>query len=47
MKEFTNLMVDDLIKLKFGSLVTSNKHRSFVSNKQLGKVFGVSQSEIR
>ena len=47
MKQFTEQQVDDIIKLKFGALVQTADHCSFVSNKILGKIFGVSGSKIR
>ena len=36
-----------MIKLKFGKLVVYANHMSYVSNKVLGKIFGVSSSKIR
>ena len=42
MKLFTEQQVDDLIKLKFGELVTTAVNTSYVSNWRLGKIFGVS-----
>ena len=47
MKEFSEQQVDDLIKLKFGQLVNEPGHRQYVSNKILGKIFGVSANRIR
>ena len=47
MKEFTDQQVLDLIKLKYGKQVGSANNISYVSNKILGKVFGVSGSKIR
>ena len=47
MKLFTDQQVDDLIKLKFGQLVTNVNHKSYISNRILGKVFGVSGSKVR
>ena len=47
MKQFTNEQVDDIIKLKFGSLVVAENSKSYVSNKILGKLFKVSGSKIR
>ena len=47
MKEFTANQVDDIIKLKFGQLVTSKHNKSYISNRVLGKIFGVSGSKIR
>ena len=42
MNLFTEDQVDDLIKLKFGQLVTTADHTSYVCNRVLGKIFGVS-----
>ena len=42
MKEFTEELIDCLIKIKFGKLVTEQGHRSFVSNPILSKIFQVS-----
>ena len=47
MKIFSETQVDDLIKLKFGSLVSERGHRSYVSNQILGKLFKVSKTQIR
>ena len=47
MKEFTDNQVDDILKLKFGKIVTSIDHTSYVSNHILGKIFGVSTFKIR
>ena len=47
MKIFSKQQVDDLIKLKFGSLVTERGHRSYVSNEELGQLFKVSHTQIR
>ena len=47
MKTFTEQQIDDIIKLKFGKLVTTPKFTSYVSNKVLGQLFGVSGSQIR
>ena len=44
MKLFTEQQIDDIIELKFGKLVTTPKHTSYVSNRVLGKLFGVSGS---
>ena len=46
MKQFTNEQVDDIIKLKFGSLVVAENSKSYVSNKILGKLFKVSGTKI-
>ena len=47
MKTFTKEQVDDIIKLKFGRLVTSASNISYVPNHVLGKIFGVSKTRIR
>ena len=47
MKLFTETQIDDLIKLKFGKIVTEAGHPAFVSNSTLGKIFGVSEKQIR
>ena len=47
MKEFSETQIDDMIKLKFGRLVTAASHRSFVSNRVLGSIFGVSGQKVR
>ena len=39
--------MDDIIKLKFGKLVTSLNHTSYISNRILGKLFKVSGTQIR
>ena len=43
-KKLSEQQVDDLIKLKFGKLVTSADHKQYASNATLGKIFGVSAS---
>ena len=46
-KKLSDTQVDDIIKLKFGRLVTSADHKQYASNATLGKIFGVSASKIR
>ena len=46
-KQFTEQQVDDLIKLKYGRLVTSADNVQYVSNATLGKIYGVSATKIR
>lgn len=46
-KEYSELQVDAIIKLKFGSLVEDGNHKSYVSNAILGKLFKCSDSKIR
>ena len=47
MKQFIEAQVDDLIKLRYGRLVTSADHTAYVSNAALGKIFGISGSQVR
>ena len=46
MKEFTKEMVDDIIRIRYGQMVSSARHVSFISCKDLGKVFKVSGAKI-
>lgn len=46
-KDFTEAQVDDLIKLKFGRLVSTADCKQYVSNAVLAKIFGVSSARIR
>ena len=46
-RKLTNEQVDDLIKLKFGRMVTSHHHVQYASNATLGKIFGISASQVR
>ena len=46
-KQLSEKQVDDIIKMKYGSLVTSTQHIQYVSNATLGKIFGVSATKIR
>ena len=43
-KKISKEQVEDLIKLKFGGLVSSAECKQYVSNKTLGKIYGVSAS---
>ena len=45
-KKLSEQQVDDLIKLKFGKLITSADHKQYASNATLGKIFGVSASQV-
>ena len=45
MKVLTEEQVDDLLKLKFGSVVERQPRIAYVADKVLGKVFGVSRSQ--
>ena len=47
MKEFTESQVDDIIKLKWGKLVTDAFGPTYTSNSALGKIFKVSGTKIR
>ena len=47
MKEFTNQQIEDIIKLKFGKMVTSANNTTYISNRVLGKLYGVSGSKIQ
>ena len=42
MKQVTRVLIDDIIKLKFGRLVEEIGHTSYVSNGILGKIFKMS-----
>ena len=42
MKYISEQQIDDIIKLKFGGLVTEIGHTSFVSDKILGELFKIS-----
>ena len=44
MKYISEQKIDDLIKLKFGSLVTEIGHTSFMSDKVLGQLYKISAS---
>ena len=47
MKIFSEKQIDDLLKLKFGKIVTEPGHTAYVSNSVLGKIFNVSEKQIR
>ena len=46
MKYFTKEMVDYIIRIRYGKMVSSAQHVSFISCKNLGKIFKVSGSKI-
>ena len=46
-KFFTDKQIDDLLKLKYGKIVTEPGHTAYVSNAILGKIFGCSNTHIR
>ena len=45
MKHISEQQIDDIIKLKFGGLVTEIGHTSFVSDKILGQLYKISASQ--
>ena len=47
MKVISEQQVDDIIKIKFGRLVEEAGHTSYVSNRVLGKIFKMSNEQIR
>ena len=47
MKEFTDKEIDDILKLKYGRLVSDHNNMAYVGNATLGKIFKVSGSKIR
>ena len=46
-KVITNEQVEGMIRMKFGALVRSANHPSYVSNQALGKMLKVSASHVR
>ena len=46
MKRLTDEEVDDLLKLRFGKVVTEPGHTAYVSNAVLAKIFGVPAATI-
>ena len=46
MKEFSKAQVDDIVKLRWGKLISNPKQTAFASYKTIGKIFGVSGSKI-
>ena len=46
MKDFTKEQVDDILRLKYGKVVTDGSHVSWASNSTLSKIFSVSGSKI-
>ena len=46
MKQITEQMIDDILKLKFGKVVEESGHRAFVSNKTLSKIFKMSEHKM-
>ena len=47
MKTYTEQQVDDIIRLKFGALVTEHGHRSYASDATLGRIYKCSSTKIR
>ena len=47
MKEFTEQQIDDIIKLKFGTLASTAPSTAYVSDRVLGRIFKASGSKIR
>ena len=46
MKKLTEQQIDDLLKLKFGKVITEPGHTAFVSNKILAKIFKISEHSV-
>ena len=46
MKRLTEAQVDDMLKLKFGKVVTEHGHTAYVSNAVLAKIFKIPASTI-
>ena len=46
-KHFTERQVDDIIRMKFGKMVTSADNVQYASNETLGQIYGVSSTKIR
>ena len=46
MKKISDQQIEDIVKLKFGKIVTEKGHKAFVSNKTLGKIFQISEHKI-
>jgi hypothetical protein len=46
-KNITQEQVESMIRMKFGALVRSADHPSYVSNQALGKMLRVSASHVR
>lgn len=47
MKYYSETQVDDIIKLKFGDLVTAKAPRAYISDSVLAKIYKCSPSKIR
>ena len=46
MKQISEQIIDDIMKLKFGKVIDQPGHTAYVSNKTLGKVFKMSEHKI-
>ena len=46
MKQISEQIIDDIMKLKFGKVIDQPGHTAFVSNKTLGKIFNMSEHKI-
>ena len=46
MKKLSEQLIDDLLKLKFGQMVTEPGHCAFATNKTLGKIFKISAFKV-
>ena len=46
MKEFKKELVDDVLKLRYLKVVNTAQHTAFASYKTLGKIFGLTRSQI-
>ena len=47
MKEYSQLQVEAIVKMKFGRMVNTQFHTSYVSNAILGRLFKCSASKVR
>ena len=47
MKEFNKQQIDDIIRLRYGKLVSTPANQAFASYQTLGKIFGASSGKIR
>ncbi len=47
LRDITSDQVDEMIKIKWGKLVTYSYHTAFVSNAVIGKIYGIDGSSVR
>ena len=47
LRDITSDQVDEMIKIKWGKLVTDSYHTAFVSNAVIGKIYGIDGSSVR